>query len=277
MTSAGTIRSARAPKDRIIVALDVPTKDEALKLVDDLDGLISFYKIGLELLMSGGMEDLLRRLVVGKQVFVDLKLPGDIPETVKRVVSLATSIGVKFLTLSNSVTRGVIQAALEGRGTEKKDPELLFVSYLSSLDRDDFAEQTGLAPSEFEKHIEERTASAKRAGVDGFIVSGQEIRLLRAKYPEATLVSPGIRPAGSSLDDHKRSCTPAEAIRLGADYIVVGRPIRNAPDRRAAAQKIIDELSADSESARGTSSSRGNGYSLSESSEPAGMFARPRD
>jgi orotidine-5'-phosphate decarboxylase len=184
---------------------------------------------------------------------------------------------VKFLTLSNSVSRDTIQAALAGRGG-RKNPQLLFVSYLSSLDRADFVEQTGRDPSEFERHIEERTASARRAGVDGFIVSGQEIKLLRAKYPEAVLVSPGIRPAGSSLDDHKRSCTPAEAIRLGADYIVVGRPIRNAPNRRAAAQKIIDEIAADSNGASASPAHHQvDGYPSSSANAPSVMYARSKD
>jgi orotidine-5'-phosphate decarboxylase len=244
MTTKDASKSTNTkPQDRIIVALDVPTPKDAMALVKKLDGKVSFYKVGLELLMAGGMRELLQELVQeNNRVFVDLKLPSDIPETVRRVVSVAAEIGIKFITLSNSATPGTVRAAVEGRG-DRKEPSLLFVSFLSSLDRNDFAMQYGRNASEFETFLQARTAEAKAAGAEGFIVSGQEIRLLRETYPDALIVSPGIRPAGSSVDDHKRTCTPAEAIRLGANYIVVGRPIRNASDPKAAAQRIIDELS----------------------------------
>jgi orotidine-5'-phosphate decarboxylase len=232
-------------QDRIIVALDVPTPAEAFQLIDDLEGLISFYKIGLELLLVGGLEDLLGRLA-GKQVFVDLKLPDDIPATIGNVVRFAAEKRVKFLTLSHSAGPATIRAAVQGRGSHDS-PELLWVPVLSSLDQSDFAKQTGKDPSLFHDDLIRRAKWAKSTGTDGFIVSGQEIALLRAEFPQATLVSPGIRPAWVSADDHKRVCTPAEALRLGADYIVVGRPIRNAGNRdarRAAAQRIIDEIAA---------------------------------
>jgi orotidine-5'-phosphate decarboxylase len=229
------------PQERIIVALDVPTADEALSLVKELAGVVSFYKVGLELLMAGGLGDLLVRLVQESRVFVDLKLPSDIPETVRRVVGLATEIGVSFLTLSHSASRETIQAAMAGRGVSA-NPKLLFVPALSSQDSSDVADTVGNSASEFGADLVRRATSAKAHGADGFIVSGQEIGLLRKTFPDVTLVSPGIRPAGAPKDDHKRSCTPAEAIRLGADYIVVGRPIRNAPNRRGAAKRIIDEI-----------------------------------
>jgi orotidine-5'-phosphate decarboxylase len=228
------------PNDRIIVALDVPTNDEALELVHELGDLVSFYKVGLELLMAGGMEGLLKKLLPDKKVFVDLKLPNDIPATVRSTVGVAAKLGVTFLTLSHSATRSTIAAAIEGRGARTL-PDLLFVPALSSVDEKDFA-QTGHDESEFRADLLRRAKDAKSASVNGFIVSGQEIGLLRQEFPGVTLVSPGIRPAGASQDDHKRSCTPAEAIRLGADYIVVGRPIRNAKDRRGATQRIIDEI-----------------------------------
>ncbi|HXN33351.1 MAG TPA: orotidine-5'-phosphate decarboxylase [Polyangiaceae bacterium] len=232
------------PQDRIIVALDVPTRAEALRLVDELDGLVSFYKIGLELLLGGGLQDLMARLG-DKSIFVDLKLPDDIPATIGNVVRLAAEMGVKLLTLSHSVGEATIRAAVGARGA-RPGPELLWVPVLSSMDSSDFARQTGGDPAEFHADLVRRAKWAKSTGTDGFIVSGQEIALLRAEFPKVTLVSPGIRPAWASGDDHKRVCTPAEALRLGADYIVVGRPIRNAGDRearRAAAQRIIDELS----------------------------------
>jgi orotidine-5'-phosphate decarboxylase len=231
------------PQERIIVALDVPTRDEAFRLVDELEGLISFYKVGLELLLGGGLEDVVGHLR-NERIFVDLKLPDDIPTTIGRVVRLAANMGVKFLTLSHSVGAATIRAAVNGRGAESS-LELLWVPVLSSMGASDFASQTGRDPSEFHDDLVSRAKWAKSTGTDGFIVSGREIALLRTEFPQATLVSPGIRPAWSAADDHKRACTPAEAIRLGADYIVVGRPIRNAGNRegrRAAAQRIIDEI-----------------------------------
>lgn len=228
------------PQDRIIVALDVPTANEALALVDELDGIISFYKIGLELLMGGGLGDLLHRLKE-KQVFIDLKLPDDITATIKSVVRLASDNGVRFLTLSHSVGPATIAAAIEGRGA-RQFPELLLVPFVSSLDEKDFAVLHGRSPSEFQAELVRRAKIAKGLGVDGFVVSGQEIALLRSEFPKVSLVSPGIRPSWAPQDDHKRICTPAEAIKLGANYIVVGRPIRNAPNRRDAAQRVVDEV-----------------------------------
>lgn len=236
-------RAALRPEDRLIVALDVPTAEDAQRFVDELEGLVTFYKVGLELMMTGSMETLLQRLLVGKKVFVDLKLPNDIPETVKRAVDVAAGLGVTFLTLSNAVTPVTIQSAVAGRGNRPL-PELLFVPLLSSMDRADFAETTTGVPLPFEEALKRRTDMASKSGSDGFIVSGREIGLVRGWYPNAVLVSPGIRPAGSTADDHKRSCTPAEAIQLGADHIVVGRPIRNAPKRRDAAKRILDEIAA---------------------------------
>ena len=235
------------PQDRIIVALDFPSRAKAFDLVDDLDGLISFYKVGLELILASGLEDLLSGLT-GRSVFVDLKLPDDIPATIGSVVRYASQKGVKFLTLSGAVGTATIQAALEGRGALHA-PELLSVPFLSSQDPTDVQGHGHGGPdgSEFRADLVRRAKRAKAAGVDGFIVSGSEIALLRSEFPSAPLISPGIRPSWSPADDHKRSCTPSEAIRLGADYLVVGRPIRNAGNRaarRAAAQRVIDEVAS---------------------------------
>jgi len=241
-SSDRTNRLKLRAQERLIVALDVPSMEEAVGLVSDLDGLVTFFKVGTELLLSGEAGNLLARLIKeGKNVFVDLKMQGDIPETVRRTIHTAANIGVKFVTLSYLATRNTIQSAVSGRG-QRNLPEILVVSFLSSLDTSDFTEQTGRRASEFDAYLEERTSAARGFGADGFIVSGKEIGLLRDRFPDATIVSPGIRESGASVDDHKRSCTPSEAIRLGADYLVVGRPIRDAKNRRAAAQRIIDEV-----------------------------------
>ncbi len=228
-------------RERLIVALDVPGKEEALAIVRELDGLVTFYKVGLELLMRGGVEDLIRELTRDKQVFLDLKLPGDIDETVRRAVQLAAEMGVTFLTLSATSEPPAIRAARAGRG-DAQHPKLLFVSYLSSRDEGDYRAAHPEANVSFEAFVTERARIALDSGCDGLIASGDAIRTLRATFPRAIIVSPGIRPAGTAADDHKRSSTPAAAIAMGADYLVVGRPIRNAEHRRRVAEGIIGEI-----------------------------------
>lgn len=227
--------------ERLIVALDVPDAGEARAIVAELEGVVGFYKVGLELLMSGGIHELLVSIGREHRLFADLKLAGDIPETVRRVVGLAAARGVRFLTLSASSDETTVAAAVSGRAGGEL-PRLLFVSFLSSMDRKDFASITGGQESEFEPWLLARAERMLRAGCDGFIASGRLIGLLRARHPGAVIVSPGIRPKGSPTDDHKRSATPAEAIGMGADYLVVGRPITRAPDRKAAAAAIIAEI-----------------------------------
>lgn len=233
-----TERCARAmtdARDKVIMALDVPSPAQALALVRDLEGVITFYKLGLELLMAGGLEGLLRELSGKHRLFVDLKLPPDIPTTVQRTVSLAADLGVELFTLSGSANAETIRAAVAGRGS-RTNPKLLFVPFLSSQGYD------AAEGERFEDAILRKAHFASDCGVDGFIVSGQEIGLLRREFPDRLLVSPGIRPSGSKTDDHQRSCTPAEAIALGANHLVVGRPIRDAADRRAAAEEIVAEV-----------------------------------
>jgi orotidine-5'-phosphate decarboxylase len=232
------------PEERLIVALDVSTFDEARALIEDLDGLVSFFKVGMELAFTSGLENVLG-LLEGKRVFADLKVPDDIGETIRRTVRFTATRGVRFLTLSHSVGQATVRAAVEGRAPNGELPELLFVPFLSSQDRGDYAAISGSHPEDFRSSLVQKVRAAKGSGVDGFIVSGEEIALLRSEFPDVTLVSPGIRPEWATADDHKRSCTPAKAIELGADYIVVGRPIRNAGDRAArrdAAKRILEEL-----------------------------------
>jgi len=229
-------------QDRLIVALDVPTVDEALAIVKQLDN-VSFFKVGLQLFITGGLPTLLQALI-HKQVFVDLKVPGDISNTISAVIDLCVSMKVTFLTLSESMPPPAIRSARAARDARhSQHPKLLIVPFVSSLDA---ADLPGVAAgeSDLEAFILQRARAAIEAGCDGMIASGQAIDICRRAFPSAIIVSPGIRPAGASTDDHKRHTTPAEAIRLGADYLVVGRPILKAPDPRGAASRIIDEIDA---------------------------------
>ena len=227
-------------KDRIIVALDVPTVEEALASVERLDN-ISFFKVGLQLFMTGGLPDLLQALRT-KRVFVDLKLPGDISNTIAAVIDACVSMNVELLTLSESMPRPAIRTACAARAARNSSyPKFLTVPVLSSLDASDLPADAG-GENGVEAVIVKRAQAALDAGCDGIIASGDAIQFCRRAFPSTLIVSPGIRPSGASTDDHKRHKTPAEAIRLGADYLVIGRPILKAPDPRAAAQRIIEEI-----------------------------------
>ena len=228
-------------RDRLIVALDVPTTDDALRAVEKLDN-VSFFKVGLQLFVAGEIPRLLRSLR-GKQVFVDLKVPGDIANTLAAVIDLCVDHNVAFLTVSESMPRPAIAAMTAARAARNSaTPKLLTVPYLSSLDAGDL---TGAANGEagLEAYILRRAHDALQAGCDGIIASGEVIRSCRSAFPRPTIiVSPGIRPRGTATHDHKRQTTPTEAVRWGADYLVVGRPILRDPDPRDAADRIIHEI-----------------------------------
>ena len=233
------------PKKRLIVALDVSSAKEALSLVEDLDGIVSFYKFGWQLFMSGEWNAVLDRLGAC-DVFIDLKLPGDIENTIESTVRTMLRSNVKLATLSNSMTLQGVRAALRGRGSSTS-PKFLIVPLYSSLDASDLSNVTGSANPSVETFIAERAAWALDAGCDGLIASGSAISVLRARFPATTIVSPGIRLAGTSGDDHKRSTTPGDAIRQGADCLVVGRPItspKTRVDRRRAAEQVVAEIHA---------------------------------
>ncbi len=192
-------------KDRLIFALDVPSNREAMGLVKELEGVISFFKIGWELFLGGDLTDLLNELKREKQVFVDLKLPSDITETIGRVVKVSVDFGIEFLTLSYSADTKAIGAARDARGDAKK-PKLLTVPLASHLGREDFAEQYEQDPATMDSFLIQRARRMMNSGCDGLVVSGNEIKLFREIYPlgKAILVSPAIRPEGSTPDDHKR-------------------------------------------------------------------------
>ena len=217
-------------RERLIAALDVPGAAEARALVERLGDSVSFYKIGLELSTSGGYFELLDWLVKrGNRVFCDLKLH-DIPETVRRAVANLRGRGVTFLTVH--ADRGVMGAAVQERGEVK----ILAVTVLTSTSQGDLAEQ-GYA-GKLEDLALSRAAAAERIGCDGVITSGLEVSRIKSSFPKLLAITPGIRPAGGDVGDQKRVVDVAQAFRNGADYIVVGRPIRDAADPRAAAEAI---------------------------------------
>ncbi len=224
-------------RERLIVALDVPDTDAAKTLVERLDDSVSFYKIGLELAMRPGYFELLDWLVArDKRVFADLKLY-DIPATVGAAVRQLSACGADFLTVHGE--RSVVAAAGEHKGDRLR---VLAVTVLTSISPEDL-KASGIALSVGELALL-RAQQAVAAGCDGIITSGLEVRDLRAVLgPQALIVTPGIRPAsGRGNDDQKRVVTPGDAIRRGADHIVVGRPVRAAADPYAAAVAIQNEI-----------------------------------
>jgi orotidine-5'-phosphate decarboxylase len=219
-------------RDRLIVALDVPTAAEARALVERLGNAVRFYKIGLELFTSGGYFELLEWLVArGNKVFADLKLY-DIPETVRRATANLRASGAAFLTVHGH--RSIMQAA----AGEKGDMKILAVTVLTSFDASDLAEMG--ATGDVASLVLSRARHAAEAGCDGVIASGLEAPKIKAEFGARLLVvTPGIRPAENRpKDDQKRTVDVAQAFANGADYIVVGRPVRDAPDPRAAAESI---------------------------------------
>jgi len=225
--------------DRLIVALDVPDALSALKLAETLGDDVSFYKIGLGMLTGGGLavaNELKQEH--GKRIFLDMKL-FDIGATIENAVRGLAQFDLDFLTVHGDPH--VVRAAKQGAaGSQTK---ILAVTILTSLDRADL-DASLIRSGDMPDLVAERAARAFEAGADGVIASPQEAAMIRA-LPEAAgrlIVTPGVRPTGAALGDQKRVATPAQAIADGADHIVVGRPVWSAPDPRAAAQAILDEL-----------------------------------
>lgn len=225
-------------RERLIVALDVPTPAEARALAGTLGDAARFYKVGLELFSSGGAFELMEWLTArGNKVFADLKLY-DIPETVRRAVANLRGRGASFLTVHGH--RSLMQAAAQ----EKGEMKILAVTVLTSFDQHDLEEMG--ATRSTEELVLSRARGALDTGCDGVIASGLEARRLKAEFGDQLLVvTPGIRPVDDrAADDQKRTVDVAQAFANGADYIVVGRPIRQAADPRAAAQAIQDSIAA---------------------------------
>jgi orotidine-5'-phosphate decarboxylase len=228
-----------AARDRLIVALDAPDIDIAQSWIEALGDGVTFYKVGMELIYGGAGFSLAERLAVaGKKVFIDLKLH-DIPNTVERATARIAALGAHFLTVH--AYPQTMRAAREGaKGSSLK---ILGVSALTSSDDADLAE-AGYAFG-VRALVERRARQAAEAGLDGLVCGAAEVSTLRAFLPaDFALVTPGIRPLGANAGDQKRVATPAVAIRDGADYLVIGRPITSAPDLRATAERIVAEIAA---------------------------------
>jgi orotidine-5'-phosphate decarboxylase len=229
------------PRSRLIVALDVPDRQTALRTVDRLSGHIGYFKIGLELFTREGprlVEEIKDR---GEKIFLDLKLH-DIPNTVRGAVRSACRLGIRMLTVHASGGANMLAAASQEAHESSEPPLLLAVTALTSLSEEEM-QKLGVAGS-IGQWVERLAALAHSSGIGGIVASSKELPLLRRKFQHTLqLVIPGIRPAGTSLQDQSRTATPAEAIRAGADYIVVGRPILQAPDSAKAADSIVEEIS----------------------------------
>ena len=223
--------------DKLIVALDTDSIEEARPLVNELDGIVHFFKIGLGLQLDSSTNEFIRELILQrKKVFLDYKYL-DIEATIERAVSRAAKIGVSFLTVHGNSS--IIQAAVRGRGASGM--KVFAVTVLTSMDGSDVKEMGYNAP--VEELVLHRASQTVKWGCDGVIASGREAALIRERVSNKLLIiTPGIRPQGYGTDDQKRTMAPKEAIEAGADYLVIGRPIIGAHNPRQAAIEIVAEM-----------------------------------
>jgi orotidine-5'-phosphate decarboxylase len=224
-------------RDKLIIGLDVPSVEEARSVVDRIGDAGTFYKIGYQLAYAGGFEFARELIGQGKKVFLDLKLH-DIGNTVEEGVRSVARLGATFLTVH--AYPQTMRAAVAGKaGTDLK---ILAVTVLTSYDDNDLVE-AGYAPVTAAELVARRAAQARDFNVDGIICAATEAERVRSIVgPGRLIVTPGIRPAGADAGDQKRIVTPAEGIRLGANHLVVARPIVKAADPRAAAEAIVREI-----------------------------------
>ena len=223
-------------RERLIVALDLPSVRSAEAMVARLGESVWFYKIGYQLAFAGGLPFAAELIALGKQVFLDLKLH-DIGNTVAKGVESVAKLGATFLTVH--AYPQTMKAAVEGKHGSRL--RILAVTVLTSYDEAD------LAAAGYQMNVRElaaaRAAQARDIGIDGLVCSAEEVATLRTIVPaNMVLVTPGIRPAGSATGDQKRIVTPTRATEAGADYLVVGRPVLEAGDPKAAADSIVSEI-----------------------------------
>jgi orotidine-5'-phosphate decarboxylase len=242
VTASEARATAGAARDRLIVALDAPTLAEAEALVGRLAGVVTHFKVGSPLFTAAGPAavDMVHRR--GGRVFLDLKYH-DIPAAVAGGVRSAAGLGVGLLTVHASGGSAMLRAAAEAAAAAGRDrPRILAVTVLTSLDRAALQRELGV-PVAVEGHAVHLADLARDAGCDGVVASPREAARLRGFLGrDALIVTPGIRPAGGAADDQARTATPAVAVRAGADYLVVGRPVTGATDPAAAAAAILAEI-----------------------------------
>lgn len=232
----------KIPDPKIIVALDYAEASKALQLVQRLDPGLCRLKVGKELFTAAGPALVEQLVGKGYGVFLDLKFH-DIPNTVAKACAAASRLGVWMLNVHASGGITMMQAARDGVAKTGKSPKLIAVTVLTSMDQTTL-NQLGIQGS-LEDQVLRLARIAQQAGLDGVVCSAQEASALRmALGQDFCLVTPGIRPANASADDQARIVTPAEALRLGASYLVIGRPITQAPDPLMALQAIYQEISA---------------------------------
>jgi len=223
--------------DKIIVALDVPTKKDALGLVEQLGGQISFFKIGLQLYTAEGPEIVRAVLASGAKVFLDLKLH-DIPNTVANAVESAGKVGAQMLTIHLSGGPEMIRAAVSAK---KGKMSILGVTVLTSATQQTL-DEIGIG-EQLDRHVLRLGNLGAAAGIDGLVASPFEVSFLREQLGDKIkLIVPGVRPSWSESGDQKRFMTPRQALEAGADYLVIGRPITKDPNPRGAVEKILEEL-----------------------------------
>ena len=233
-------------RDRIALALDVDNDQDALAIVAELRDSVGVFKVGHQLFTAYG-PDIVRRIVgMGGRVFLDLKYH-DIPNTVAKASAEAVKLGVSIFNVHSlggiDMMRAAVESAKETAGKYNVPvPTLLAVTILTSMDEKSMRKELKITRS-LQREVAHLARLAQRAGMHGVVASPQEIKMLRRVVRgEFVILTPGVRPAWADRDDQKRVMTPGEAVRAGADYIVVGRPVLKATDRKAAVNKIIEEI-----------------------------------
>jgi orotidine-5'-phosphate decarboxylase len=238
-------------RSQLIVALDLPDRTSTLAAVEQLAGHVGYFKLGFEIFVREGPRLVQEISGRGERVFLDLKLH-DIPNTVRGAVRSACRLGVQMLTLHAAGGAGMLAAAREAAESEASPPILLAVTALTSLSQEDL-QRIGISETPVE-WVERLASLAHQCGIPGIVASSWELPHLKARFQDRLrLVIPGIRPSGAATQDQSRTATPAEAIRLGADFLVIGRPILQAQDPSEAADLIVEEMR---QAARATGSYR---------------------
>ena len=233
-------------KDRLVLALDLENDRDALDLVSELKDFVGMFKVGHQLFTAYG-PDIVRRIIgMGSRVFLDLKYH-DIPNTVAKASAEAVKLGVSVLNVhalgGHDMMKAASESAKEIAATlNLTQPIVLAVTILTSMDEQGLRKELKITRS-IRREVSHLARLAQRAGMQGVVASPQEIKALRRSVRgDFVILTPGVRPAWAAKDDQKRVMTPGEAIAAGADYVVVGRPILKAADRKAAAKQILDEI-----------------------------------